>query len=78
MKKTILAVAAGALALSTSLAFAGDQGSLIHPTSKELTFVFVPKVIHPWYDVVQAGGKYAVEEGVVDLQEQKRDAGEHG
>ena len=62
MKKTILAVAAGALALSTSLAFAGDQGSLIHPTSKELTFVFVPKVIHPWYDVVQAGGKYAVEE----------------
>lgn len=38
------------------------QGDLIKPIDKELTFVFVPKVIHPWYDVVAEGAQYAVEE----------------
>jgi ribose transport system substrate-binding protein len=43
-------------------AFAGGQGDLIKPIDKELTFVFVPKVIHPWYDVVAEGGQFAVDE----------------
>jgi ribose transport system substrate-binding protein len=62
MKKTILVAAACALSLSSTFAIAAGQGDLVKPVEKELTFVFVPKVIHPWYDVVQEGGKYAVEE----------------
>jgi ribose transport system substrate-binding protein len=55
------AVACGfALAGDISLAF--DQGDLIKPVDKPLTLIFVPKVIHPWYDVVQAGLNKSVEE----------------
>jgi len=57
--------AASVLALSTAFsatAQAQSQADLIKPIDKELTFVFIPKVIHPWYDVVAEGGKYAVEE----------------
>ena len=43
-------------------ALAAGQGDLITPITKELTFIFVPKVIHPWYDVVAEGGKFAVAE----------------
>jgi ribose transport system substrate-binding protein len=39
-----------------------DQGDLIKPIDKPLTFVFVPKVVHPWYDVVKAGADKAVAE----------------
>jgi len=60
--KTMGTLAGAALALTTTLAFAADQADLIKPINKELTFIFVPKVVHPWYDVVQAGGKFAVEE----------------
>lgn len=63
MKLTTIGVLAGAaLALTSTLAMAAGQEVLIHPIKKELTFVFVPKVIHPWYDVVAQGGKYAVDE----------------
>ena len=27
-----------------------------------MTFVFIPKVIHPWYDVVAEGATFAAEE----------------
>ncbi len=64
--KTIGALASTALALTTTLALGAGQEALIHPAKKELTFVFVPKVIHPWYDVVQAGGKFAVDEFAKD------------
>ena len=43
-------------------ALAAGQGDLITPVTKELTFIFVPKVIHPWYDVVAEGAKFAVAE----------------
>lgn len=63
MKLTTLGTLTGAaLALTTTLAFGAYQADLIKPIDKELTFIFVPKVVHPWYDVVQAGGKFAVEE----------------
>ncbi len=39
-----------------------DQGALITPIDKPLKFVFIPKVIHPWYDVVKAGAEKAIEE----------------
>ncbi|MFO1141427.1 MAG: substrate-binding domain-containing protein [Amaricoccus sp.] len=56
---------ASAAALSTGIAgyaAAQSQADLIKPIDKELTLVFIPKVIHPWYDVVAEGGKYAVDE----------------
>ena len=63
MKSTTLgALTCAALAFTSTLALAAGQADLIHPVTKELTFVFVPKVIHPWYDVVAEGGKFAVEE----------------
>ena len=53
-----------AIAASSVLAggaFAFDQGDLIKPVEKQ-TIVFVPKVIHPWYEVVAAGADAAVAE----------------
>ncbi len=55
------AVAVG-IAAGTGVAAAFDQADLIKPIDKTLTFVFVPKVVHPWYDVVRAGAAKAVEE----------------
>jgi ribose transport system substrate-binding protein len=43
-------------------AFAFDQAELIKPVAKPLTIVFIPKVVHPWYDVVAAGAARAAEE----------------
>ena len=39
-----------------------DQSTLIHPITKPLTVIFVPKVIHPWYEVVKAGSMFAADE----------------
>ena len=60
--KTLSVFAGAALALSTSLALGAGQETLIKPIGKTLNFIFIPKVIHPWYDVVQEGGKFAVAE----------------
>ena len=60
--KTLATLAGATLSLTSTLALAGGQEDLIHPIDKELTFVFIPKVIHPWYDVVAQGGQYAVDE----------------
>ena len=59
---TLSALAGVAFALTSTIALSASQEVLIHPVTKDLTFVFVPKVIHPWYDVVAQGGKFAVEE----------------
>lgn len=51
--------------LGVSAAFAAggaDQGTLIQPVAKPLTVIFVPKVIHPWYEVVKAGSEFAAAE----------------
>lgn len=50
------------LALGGQSALAFDQADLIRPIDKELTFVFIPKVIHPWYEVVKAGAETAAAE----------------
>lgn len=56
---SLFAVIVGLISLS-ALAF--DQGDLIKPIDKTLKFSFVPKVVHPWYDVVQQGVAKAVAE----------------
>lgn len=58
-----LSLAAGALALAlgTLSAQAFDQGELIKKVDKQ-TIVFIPKVVHPWYEVVAAGATKAAEE----------------
>lgn len=55
------------VALAAALALPGgalafDQADLIKPIEDPLTIVFIPKVIHPWYEVVAAGADAAVEE----------------
>ncbi len=60
-------VAVAALSFTTvaatgAIAEGFDQGSLIKNIDRPLSIVFVPKVVHPWYDVVEAGAKKAVEE----------------
>lgn len=63
MKLTKLLVGAALFSLAaTGLAKAQSQQDLIKPISKELTFVYIPKVIHPWYDVVAEGAKFAADE----------------
>lgn len=57
-----LLIAMGFALLAPLGAHAQDQSELIKPVDRDLTFVFVPKVIHPWYDVVAAGAAYAAEE----------------
>ena len=43
-------------AKSTSMS---SQADLIQPVNKTLNFVFIPKCVHPWYDVVQDGAEAA-------------------
>ncbi|MEP2119315.1 MAG: substrate-binding domain-containing protein [Bauldia litoralis] len=61
--RTILPPAALAASFAMGApALAFDQADLIKPIDKPLTFVIIPKVIHPWYEVAAAGGEAAVEE----------------
>jgi len=58
----ILLGACMATATSVMAVLAQGQQDLIKPIEKELTFVFVPKVIHPWYEDVAAGSYFAAAE----------------
>ena len=60
--KTLLMSAALFSLAAAGVAQAQSQQDLIKPITKELTFVYIPKVIHPWYDVVAEGSKFAAEE----------------
>ncbi|MFJ1293456.1 substrate-binding domain-containing protein [Paracoccus yeei] len=51
----------GGLAVAVPV-YAQSQADLIKPIDRELTLVFIPKVIHPWYDVVAEGSRFAAEE----------------
>ena len=68
MTATFRRAARGALTAAALLggvsgaALAQGQADLIKPIDKELTFVFIPKVIHPWYDVVAEGSRFAADE----------------
>jgi ribose transport system substrate-binding protein len=65
MKTPVLAAAAAAVSavlFAPLPATAQSQAELIEPIEGPLTFVFIPKVIHPWYDVVAEGAQHAVEE----------------
>lgn len=59
---TLLITSAWVSCVTCASAMAQSQQDLIRPITKELTFVFIPKVIHPWYDVVADGTKFAVDE----------------
>lgn len=58
----------GSLAASVSLlllsgaANAFEQSALVKKIDKDLTFIFVPKLIHPWYEEVRKGIEAAVAE----------------
>ncbi len=58
-----LALCTTAMLAATGLWTVGraDQSSLVHPVSKQ-TIIFVPKVIHPWYEVVKQGSYAAAQE----------------
>jgi ribose transport system substrate-binding protein len=63
--KTHLTRWAALAATATTFAapvLAQDQAAMITPIGEPLTFVFIPKVIHPWYDVVAEGAAFAAEE----------------
>ncbi|CAK7260697.1 MULTISPECIES: substrate-binding domain-containing protein [unclassified Shinella] len=63
MKLNRMLMGAALFSLAASgAAQAQSQQDLIKPIDKELTFVYIPKVIHPWYDVVAEGAKFAAEE----------------
>jgi ribose transport system substrate-binding protein len=39
-----------------------DQAKLIKPVTKTLKFVFIPKLVHPWYKDVELGAQFAINE----------------
>ena len=55
---------AGALAICglVGAARAEGQQDLIKPITKPLTFVWIPKLVHPWYQEVKNGANYAIKE----------------
>lgn len=61
IRSTVVATMA-VLAMAAAPAAAFDQGDLIRPVEGPLSIVFIPKVVHPWYEVVAAGADRAVEE----------------
>ena len=36
--------------------------TFIKPVTKKLTFVYIPKLVHPWYDEVRKGIEYGIQE----------------
>ena len=38
------------------------QRLFVKPITKKLTFVYIPKLAHPWYDEVRVGIEYGIEE----------------
>lgn len=62
MKPRLALLSAAAAALLAGPASAFDQADLIKPIDKTLSIVFIPKVVHPWYEVVAAGATKAAEE----------------
>lgn len=63
MKKiAVCSVLIAMMSLVPLSALALDQGDLIKPVDKTLKFSFVPKLVHPWYDVVRQGIDKAVAE----------------
>lgn len=59
---SFIALAALTLASVGVCAGQSSQRDLIKPITKKLTFIYIPKVIHPWYDVVHDGANFAVDE----------------
>lgn len=64
MTNVRMLMVASALLAGMGAAQAGgfDQGALIKPVDKKLNLIFIPKVIHPWYNVVEDGVKFAIAE----------------
>jgi ABC-type sugar transport system ATPase subunit/ABC-type sugar transport system substrate-binding protein len=38
------------------------QRTFVKPVTKKLTFVYIPKLAHPWYDEVRGGIEYGIQE----------------
>ncbi|MBS1180951.1 MAG: periplasmic binding and sugar binding domain of LacI family protein [Proteobacteria bacterium] len=64
MKKLTVALLTASAILFTGAAFAGDLPGLIKKDS--FRFVIVPKVVHPWFDLVNDGAKHAA--AVIEAQ----------
>jgi ribose transport system substrate-binding protein len=52
-----------------SLAFCGasiaadqPQAAPLKPITKKLTFIYIPKLVHPWYEEVKRGVEYGIQE----------------
>jgi ribose transport system substrate-binding protein len=58
---SLLAIAS--IALCTA-AFAADQPESVplKPITKKLTFIYIPKLVHPWYEEVKRGVEYGIQE----------------
>lgn len=57
----LAAILAPALMAAPAVAAGFDQAALIKPVTKA-NLIFIPKVVHPWYDVVEQGVKFAIAE----------------
>lgn len=63
MARTVLAGLLWATALGARAErYAFDQARLLKPITRPLRFVFIPKLVHPWYRDVELGAQAAIEE----------------
>lgn len=53
-----------AIAISCCTAAIADpaQPTPLNPITKKLTFIYIPKLVHPWYEEVKRGVEYGIQE----------------
>ena len=58
------AVFIGCCATATTTTRAADQAQAVplNPITKKLTFIYIPKLVHPWYEEVKRGVEYGIQE----------------
>src|ERR1700760_3054107 len=57
---SLLAIAGLAFCSAASAADQPQAAVPLKPITKKLTFIYIPKLVHPWYEEVKRGVKYGI------------------
>ena len=59
---SLLAIAGLAFCTAASAADQPQAAVPLKPITKKLTFIYIPKLVHPWYEEVKRGVEYGIQE----------------
>ena len=59
---SLLALAGLAFCTAASAADQPQAAVPLKPITKKLTFIYIPKLVHPWYEEVKRGVEYGIQE----------------